>query len=329
MKRATFCPWCFLLAWSAAVSAEPTESAPAPVPASVEAEVLDWSELLTLPGRALDIGVGEVDGSGGLELVVLYPKQLEVYALSSKPPLSRIGVYGFEHLPQGAEQVRDPTGHLVVADFNADGLDEVFYFVFGFRAGEMLRWGKRRFTPLRSLDKVPMCVFRKAQRANLLFGTPRAGTNQYLPQLLIADINASAGTALSVPSPFINLKCVQRDPAADPWIVSVDVSGNVWIWRGQEWDLLFSRVGAAIAISPKGPEEGWSWLLADRSWPGEKDGFRVLNPQRQTWRKAGIEGDIRAALLEGNLEKSGLFGLVLVGAPDGTSSRVFSLAKKR
>jgi len=289
------------------------------------------SELLYVPRRVLDLGFGDLDGDQNSELVLLYPDALEVYSLkdiAAGGPPRRLTTHSLAHLPEAEVRVRDPVGSLVVADFNSDGRFEVFYKLFNRRVGEVLSWGGSDLRPIRKLAKVPLCVYRHKKRARILYAEPDPGTNHYLPQVEVADINRSSGTAHSLPGAFLTLRCWQSSAQQAPWMVAVDRAGRMF-----RLDAAFKtrpvqeQVGAGAGVVNLDGDAAPELVLSDRVWPGEADGLRVIANNDVLWQTREVVGNVVA--VAGGVFRAGgpVQALLAAVEPGESASRIYLLGR--
>jgi len=289
------------------------------------------SELLYVPRRVLDLGFGDLDGDQNSELVLLYSDAIEVYSLkdiAAGGPPRRLATHSLAHLPEAEVRVRDPVGSLVVADFNSDGRFEVFYKLFNRRVGEILSWGGSDLRPIRQLKKVPLCVYRYNKRARILYAEPDPGTNHYLSQVEVADINRSSGTTYSLPGAFLTLRCWQSAPQQAPWMVAVDRAGQVFrldaAFKARQ---LQERAGAGSAVVDLEGDAGAELVLSDLVWPGEADGLRVVAKNEVLWQTREVVGNV-VAVAGGVFRIGGPTQALLAAVEPGESaSRIYLLGR--
>lgn len=283
-------------------------------------------EVLYLPDRVLDLGLGDLDGDGIAELVLLFDEAIEVYGFENAKP-RRLARYGLDQVPREPIRGRDPAGSLLVVDFNRDGRYEVFYRHFNRRWGEVLTWNGARLVPVRRLGKVPLCQFRLGGRPVVLYGQPQPGTNQYQPEVELADMNASAGQVHALARPFVTLRCFQHLDAA-PWIVVVDSAGDL-VRLGNDWrpESTLRGVGAGAGVMDLDLDGLPDLVLSEPAWPGEPDGLRVVSKGEVVWRSGDVVGGV-LAVAAGDMRSTGKVEAVLAAVEaSGRSSRVYLLGR--
>lgn len=289
------------------------------------------SEVLYVPRRVLDLGLGDLDGDEHSELVLLYPDAIEVYSLkdvAAGGPPRRLVTHSLAHLPEARVLSRDPVGSLLVADFNSDGRFEVFYKLFNRRVGEVLSWGGSELRPIRQLKKVPLCVYRHRGRARILYAEPDPGTNHYLPQVEVADINRSSGTAHSLPGAFLTLRCWQSSPEEAPWMVAVDRAGRMFrLDASFKAQPVQEGVGAGAGVVNLDRDAVPELIMSDDVWPGEADGLRVVAHQEVLWQTREIVGNVVA--VAGGAFRTGVQTQALLAAvePGESASRIYLLGR--
>jgi hypothetical protein len=289
------------------------------------------SELLYVPRRVLDLGFGDLDGDENSELVLLYRDAIEVYSLkdiAAGGPPRRLTTHGLAHLPEAKVRVRDQVGSLVVADFNSDGRSEVFYKLFDRRVGQVLTWRGNDLRPIRQLEKVPLCVYRHKKRARILYGQPDPGTNHYLSQVEVADINRSSGTTHTLPGAFLTLRCWQSSPEQAPWVVVVDRMGRMSRLNAAfKARLLQERVGAGAGVVNLDRDAAPELVVSDQVWPGEADGIRVIAHKEVLWQTREVVGNVVA--VAGGVFRAGGQTQALLAAvePGESASRIYLLGR--
>ncbi|HOX46783.1 MAG TPA: hypothetical protein PK668_24515 [Myxococcota bacterium] len=287
-------------------------------------------EVLVVPRRILDAGLGDLDGVSGGELVVLYEDALEVFSLQTGRA-RRLTTYGLGGVPAEPVRTRDPSGSLVVVDFNRDGRYEVLFKLFGRRWGELLTWSGAKLVPIRRLARLPLCLVQLERRPTLLTAVPEAGTNRLAPELELADINSEAGRALTLPGPFVALRCHQ---AEDGSLTIALVDGARAVQRlslGGQLEPVTADAGAGMALVDLDMDGDPESVLSEPVWPGEPDGVRVLASVRgggqPLWRSRDIIGSI-VAISGGDPRGDGKQQAVLVSVePGGQASRVYLLGR--
>jgi hypothetical protein len=287
-------------------------------------------EALYLPRRVLDAGLGDLDGDGRPELVLLGEDILEVYSLAEGSP-RRLASQELESIPLEATRGRDPIGSLVVVDFNRDGRSEVFYKLANRRWGELLVWNGARLEPIRKLGRVPLCLVHLARRPTVLSGLPEAGTNLFQPALEVADINASTGSPLALSGPFASLRCHQNATGRIE-IRLVDARGAL---HRLELDgtqtLEVEKVGAGSGMADLDQDGRAELILSEAVWPGEPDGLRVLSGGpgggEVLWRTRELIGSV-VAVSGGLANGQGRTQAVIVALePGGRASRIYLLGR--
>ncbi len=251
------------------------------------------AELLSVPARILDVGLGDLDGRPGPELVLLLDAAIEIYAIAERGP-QRLVRYPLAELPAARTRTRDPTGSLLVVDFNRDGRFEIFYKHFNHSHGQVLRFTGVKLVPIRELEAVPLCVLQFAGRPTVLYGRAGAGTNRYRPDLELVDINASSGERIALGKPLQTVRCWQP-PDGPPMALAVDVEGRLQRLDA-EWQVTAGVTGAGAGMAPvdldlDGRPE---FVLSEAVWPGEPDGLRVFDGEELVWRTQQLVGSIVA-----------------------------------
>jgi hypothetical protein len=284
-------------------------------------------ELLYVKDRILDVGMGDLDGQVGAELVLLYEEAIEIYTLREDQP-RRLIRHKLGHLPEAKIRSRDPAGNLLVVDFNRDGQSEIFYKQFGRRVGEILSWSGSRLRSIRKMTRVPLCVYRKGRRAQVIYGTSEPGTNHYSRDIEVADINQSTGKKVTMPGSFSTFRCWQSKSGGAPWIVMVDLKGRLQRldteWNAQQIQL---DVGAGAGLIDLDGDGGPELVLSDPVWPGEPDGVRVISRSDLIWQTGEIVGGV-VAVAGGDLEGLGKYQAVLVAVEPGDSaSRIYLMGR--
>ena len=284
-------------------------------------------EVLFVHGTVLDLGVGNLDGEGPAELVVLFSDKIEVYTWAAGKP-RRLLARDLSRLPEAGVRVRDPVGSLVVADFNADGRAEIFYRLFNLNQGEILSLTGTSLRSVRSLKKVPLCVFRSRQRAQILFGLPDPGTNRYLPQLELTDINRSSGSLFELPSTFVTLRCWQSTNQKTLRSVVVDSQSNLSsLGPAFQPQVLQADVGAGSGLADLDGDQEPEWVLSDSVWPGEQDSIRVLSAGELQWQTQEVQGSV-VAISGGDWIGAGKQQAVIAATgQQETGSRIYLLQK--
>ena len=289
------------------------------------------SELLYVPRRVLDLGFGDLDGDKNSELVLLYEDAIEVYSLkdvAAGGTPRRLATHSLAHLPEAEVRVRDPMGSLLVADFNKDGRSEVFYKLFNRRVGQILSWGGSDLRPIRKLKRVPLCVYREGQRARIVYGQPDPGTNHYLSQVEVADINRSSGKTHSLPGAFLTLRCWQSSREEAPWMVAVDRAGRMYrLDTSFKAVQLQEEVGAGAGVVNLDQGAAPELIVSDRVWPGEADGIRVISSKEVLWQTREVVGNV-VAVAGGRFQAGGQPQALLAAVEPGESaSRIYLLGR--
>jgi hypothetical protein len=291
--------------------------------------VRQWklAEVIYVPHRLLDVGLGNLDGSGSSELVLLSEKSIDIYSIDTKSP-RRLSTYDLTKLPDMKMRVRDPAGSLLVVDFNQDGNFEVFYKLFNRLYGEILVYSGNNLVPLRKLKQVPLCVYHSKGRAHVLYGRQSPGTNYYENMIELTDINQSTGKQKSLPGQFYSMRCWQKSKDAYPWIAFVDRLES--LFRVELTDdvlAIESGVGAAFGIVDLDGEGGPEMVLSDPVLPREQDGVRIVTEGSLVWKSKDIVGSI-VAISAGNIDDEGQEVAVIASVePSGNGSRVYILGK--
>jgi hypothetical protein len=283
-------------------------------------------ELLYLPRRILDLGLGDLDADGTAELVVLFDDSIEVYGLSGGK-LQRLASYGLEQVPETTIRTRDPVGSLLVVDFNRDGRFEVFYRHFNRRFGEVLTFNGAKLTPVRRLGKVPLCQLRLDGRPVVLYGTPESGTNRYGPEFELTDMNASSGQVHRLPGPFVTLRCWQREDTA-PWVIAVDPAGEL-LRIGSDWrsEATLRGAGAGAGVMDLDQDGLADLVLSDAVGPDAADSLRVVSQGELVWRSGDVIGAV-VAVAGGDLRGTGKVEAVVAAVePGNQASRVYLLGR--
>jgi hypothetical protein len=291
------------------------------------------SELLYVPRRVLDLGFGDLDGDGSSELVLLYEDAIEVYSLKEVTAgrggaPRRLATHSLSHLPEAEVRVRDPMGSLLVADFNQDGRFEVFCKLFDRRVGQILSWVGSDLRPIRKLQKVPLCVYREKQRARIVYGEPDPGTNQYLPQVEVADINRSSGKVHTLPGAFLTLRCWQSEPDQAPWMVVVDLAGRMFrLDAAFKARPLQEGVGAGAGVANLDRDEDPELIASEWVWPGQPDGIRVVSHSEILWQTREVIGSV-VAVAGGRFAAGGQTQALLAAVePSESASRIYLLGR--
>ncbi len=287
-----------------------------------------WSmtELLTVSERILDVGFGDLDGRSGAELAVLFDAAIEIYAVGERGP-RRLVRHSLAELPAARTRTRDPTGSLLVVDFNRDGRSEIFYKHANHSHGQVLRFTGARLVAIRDLEAVPLCVLQLAGRPTVLSGRIEAGTNRYRPDLELIDINASSGERVDLETPLQTIRCWQP-PDRPPVAMAVDIEGRLQRLNA-EWQVTASMTGSGAGAAPvdfdlDGRPE---FVLSEAVWPGEPDGLRVFDGEELVWRTQQLVGSIVA--VTGSPPVAGqepLAAVATVESQDGPS-RVYLLRR--
>lgn len=284
-------------------------------------------EILYVPHRVLDVGIGDLDGAQGEELVLLLDGSIEVYSLFGRQP-RRLTTHDLTRLPVAEVRVRDPVGSLLVVDFNRDGRAEVFAKLFNRRWGEIYVWSGTQLRPVRKLAQVPLCVVSKGGRAHVIYGKPEPGTNRYLPEIEIADINASSGRSLSVERLFTNMRCWQNRDGGSPWILLVDLDGRLQrLELPDRISAIQSEAGAGMGVVDLDGDGVPEMILSESVWPGELDSVRVLARSETVWKSREVVGGV-VAVAGGTAQVAGDTRAVLVAVePGGSASRIYLLGR--
>ena len=283
-------------------------------------------ELLYVPKIVLDLGVGNLDDKKGLELVLLTEKSIEAYSFSGNKHHKLVS-YDLTALPSAQHQTRDAKGSLVVADFNRDGVSEIFFKMFGHHFGEVLSYTGLRLRPLRKLKRVPMCLIHLKGRPTVIYGTPEAGTNRYSREILIADINSSSGKKVELESQFSTLRCWQTEEGLT-WIIVVDDRGNLRrldpSWQVQS---TFGSVGVGAGIFDLDRDAWPDLVLSKWVWPMEPDSVQVVSKGEVVWRNSSVLGSI-VAVTGGDWDGSGKIQ-ALIAAVDfsANASRIYLMGR--
>jgi len=287
-------------------------------------------ELLLVHRRVLDAALGDLDADQGDELVVLYEDALEVFALEDGQP-RRLSTYPLGDVPAEPSPTRDPSGGLLVVDFNRDGRHEVLYKLFGRRWGELLTWNGSRFVSVRRLARVPLCLVQQARRPTLVGALPEAGTNRFAPELEIADINAASGRALTLPAPFLSLRCHQAEDGrltigvvdARRKLQRLDLDGRL--------EPVVEGVGAGMGLVDLDLDGEPEAVLSEPSWPGEPDGVRVLAGAREggqlLWQSRDVIGSIVAIHGAGPSGQGKPQAVLVAVEAGGQASRIYLLGR--
>lgn len=284
--------------------------------------------VLVVPRHVLDVGIGDLDGDGEQELILLHELGLEAYSLRENPP-RRLTVYDFSHIPQAEYRLRDPQGSLVVFDFNADGRSELFIRILDRRFSEILSWSGERLVSLREIDQVALCVYRQAGRPMIVYGEPEAGTNRFLAKLEIADVNQSVGRKLNLPRPFYDLRCIQTNNKDAPWISFVDDEGNYYqIHDGSEPRVVLRGVGDGFDLADLDGDGHHELIVSDAVWPGQPDRIRVFSDQEVIWEIKDIPGSVVAIAGQAIEDNNNNRVVVVVLDPSETISKIYLLQKK-
>ncbi len=284
-------------------------------------------ELVYLPGRIVDAGAGEIDGTPGGELALLFEDSVVLYSMR-RGRLKRLATYELGRLPEAAIHTRDPAGSLLVADFNRDGQAEIFYQLFNNKRGEILSWTGAGLRSLRKLEKVPLCVFHRGKRPKVVYGSPEAGTNRYLPRVEIADINQSGGRAIDLPGPFVTLRCWQSADSGIPWIVFVDLNSRLsrLNLKGGAQELC-ENAGAGSTVVDLDRDDTPELVVSETVLPGEQDGVRIVADGNVVWQSRDVVGGI-LAVAGGEIDETGKVQALLIAVEKGgTGSRVYLLGK--
>ncbi len=283
-------------------------------------------ELLYVPRRVLDLGLGDLDGDGGGELVLMYEDSIEVFSFSGGEP-QRLAGYDLAHVPREKKQTRDPVGGLLVTDFNNDGRFEVFYKHFNRRWGEILSWTGARLRPVRKLRRIPLCQFRHDNRPVVLYGSPESGTNRYRSGVELVDVNASSGEVHELQNQFSSLRCFQRE-GHEPWIVVVDSNGDL-SHLGGDWrvESTVKGVGAGAGVLDLDLDGRPDLVLSEPVWPGDPDSLRVVSQGEVVWRSTDVVGGV-VAVAGGDLSGTGKIQAVVAAVePGGKASRIYLLGR--
>jgi hypothetical protein len=287
-------------------------------------------EVLFVPRRILDAGLGDLDGAPGGELVVLYEDALEVYSLQAKGT-RRLATYALGGAPAATVRTRDPSGSLVVVDFNRDGRYEVLYKLFGRRWGELLTWSGVKLEPIRRLNRLPLCLVQLDRRPTLLTAVPEGGTNRLAPGLELTDINVEAGRTLTLPGPFVTLRCHQAEDGRLS-IALVDTARAMQrLTLDGQLAPLVADAGAGMGLVDLDMDGDPESVLSEAVWPGEPDGVRVMASAhaggQPLWRSRDVIGSI-VAISGGDPIGDGKQQAVLVAVePGGQASRVYLLGR--
>ena len=283
-------------------------------------------ELLYVPGKVLDVGLGDLDGRAGAEMVLLYENAIEVFAVK-EGKAERLATYDLNVIPSSLVRTRDPAGSLLVVDFNRDGRFEIFYKHFNLRWGEVLTWTGVRLRSLRRLKMVPLCQFSKEGRPVVLYGTPEPGTNRYLATVELADINASKGTSHVLAEQFVSLRCWQSEDDL-PALVAIDAIGNL-VRLGTDWreDARIAMAGAGSGVVDLDLDGKPEMVLSDPVWPDEKDRVRVVSQGEIVWRSTDVVGAV-VAVASGDLAGDGKAQAILAAVEaGGRASRIYLLGR--
>jgi len=285
------------------------------------------AELFYLPRRVLDLGMGNLDGVEGAELVLLFEDAIEVYSLRGGNP-RRLVTHSLSYLPETNVRVRDPSGSLLVVDFNLDGQAEIFYKLHDRGVGEILSWTGNSLRSIRKLKQVPLCVFRHRKRVQIVYGTPEPGTNHYLAQIEVADINQSSGELFTLQDQFYTLRCFQSSDDQSVWIVNVDLQGKLSRLDSEfKGEQVQEKVGAGAGVVDLDRDNLPELIISDPVWLGEQDSVRVVSKGVVVWQSRDIIGGI-VAIAGGDLDGKGKVQAVLAAVDSNeTASRIYLLGR--
>ena len=173
-----------------------------------------------------------------------------------------------------------------------------------------------------------MCVYRYKQRARILYAEPDPGTNHYLSQVEVADINRSSGTTHSLPGAFLTLRCWQAASQQAPWMVVVDRAGRMFrLDAGFKARQVQERVGAGAGVVNLEGDAGPELVLSDQVWPGEADGLRVIARNEVLWQTRELVGNVVA--VAGGVFRAGgpTQALLATVEPGESASRIYLLGR--
>jgi hypothetical protein len=264
-------------------------------------------EVFSVPERLLDLGIGDVDGQGTVEFILLSEDRLDLFAIEGGNA-KRIATRWARDLPKERHNVRNPAGKVVVADFNLDGRSEVFYKWFDRRQGEILAWNGSTLQPVRSLNQVPLCVYRKEKRPMVVYGMQEVGTNRYLPRVDVSDINDPSGNKKLLPEFYTNLQCWQSQPDGVVFGMMVSARGELFSWdmRGPA-TFVMSRVGDAAAVCDFEQDGKPDYVITDRVLA--RDRIRVVSGVGVQWQSEEWGGMVSAVTV-GDVSGKGKPGIV-------------------
>ncbi len=281
------------------------------------------SQLLYLPKRILDLGMGDLDGDGTQEIILLLDDTIEVYTIEHGGFAPKHLVeYSLNKIPESKIVSRDPVGTLVVSDFNHDGKAEIFFNYFNRRYGQVLSWTGAKLVAVRKLDKNPLCLLRLASRPIVVYGEKVAGTNYFSPKVQVADINSSKGKTHELGAPFVTLRCWQGAQGSAEIIV-VDTSGNLeeystnWVSKNSRNDC-----GAGVSLADLDGDGLAELIVSDHVWPGEPDSLKVISKGELAFSSKDLIGGVVAIAAADNSTDGVL--LATVNTADHTS-RVYLL----
>jgi hypothetical protein len=282
---------------------------------------------LYVPMIILDAGIGNVDGVPGAELVLLGQRSIEIYTLRGGKPTLLIS-HRLIRLPDAKHIARDPSGNLLVVDFNLDGQHELFYKLFNFGFGEILSWQGSDLRSLRQLDQVPLCVLRKEERAHVIFGSQEPGTNHYLPMIEDTDINSSKGQKIELTDKYTTFRCWQSKEAQTQWFAWIDLQHRlVRFDPGKNSSVILEKAGTGMGIVDFDMDQTPELVCSDPVWPGEQDSLRVVTEGEIAWQSKTIIGSIMA-IAGGDLIGNGKNQAVIVAwDPSEFASRIYLLQK--
>ncbi|MBN2494545.1 MAG: VCBS repeat-containing protein, partial [Deltaproteobacteria bacterium] len=284
------------------------------------------SELLSIPEHVIDLGLGDLDGDGRAELVVLQEDRIEVFELA-EGRARKLASHQVGSIPEAAIRTRDPNGSLLVVDFNRDGQFEVFYKLFNRRYGQVLTWTGAYLKEVRRLDSVPICLLHRDKRPVVVYARPETGTNRYGPEIEVADINSARGKTYRLPSAFLSFRCWQGREGDAVAIASSAGGRLIRLDSGFKPQKVDEPAGVGLAVLDLDMDSVPEMVLSDPVWPGEPDSVRVLSGDQTVWRSRDVIGGI-VSVAGGDLDGRGKVQAVLAAVdPGGQSSRIYLLGR--
>jgi hypothetical protein len=276
-------------------------------------------------GEALALGAADVDGDGRTELLVLFPRMIQVLR-------QRGGSGGFTPVfsiklaaSLAAVRARRPLGALVAADLDGDGKVEVVA-----RSGELERavelvYDGKTLTSRKEIEGYPLATLPAAKGRGLVVGRVQPGLD------LFSSLALAAGGAVpewlrSPPSSFYALRVatVADKAGRRQYLGVVDGTGQLSlslvepaapVAAGErQQPLLSARAGVAFDLVDLDDDGALEVVTSGTDGPDVEDQLAVYrltrsNTLRLLWRSAGLGGQV-VAVTHGDFDGNGKLEVV-------------------